>query len=434
MCPKIPASAVSGPKFRIGHVRRLAIVSALLATMLPASPGHAQDASWQSQVQAMLMRRAAAVVHGDLTTFAATMRGAPGAFVDARRTWFQRLRTLPLGSYTLTLYQNEFGDLATAADRPRYGGEVHVVQVKEQMAFRGYDRAPAEEDLFLTVRNDGRGWSVVSDTDRESLFLLSMRNLWDFGPVQNLQSDGIMVVFHAAQSSAAPQIMAAAKAARATAMARWPYTWSEGLIIMVPSTVPELARILQTQFDLSAFVAFASSSVSRDQGWALVGDRVFLHWPNFSRYGPAGQQTILDHEFTHVATRPKTSPFMPAWMDEGIAQFYGEAAGQGTRAEERQRVHAGTFPNRLPEDWQFSAPPNDDIFLSYELALSFMAYLSDRFGHDAGAKAYEAIASRSPMTPGTSLYHVEQAYLATFHVSLADLERAWATREVAQLR
>jgi hypothetical protein len=418
---------------RIPPVRR--VLTALLMVALVAPPrASAQTGSWQAQVQALLTDRASAVQRGDEPAFLATMRGAPAPFVQARRAWFERLRTLPLGSYTLTLHQDEFGDLSTPADGRRYGGDVHIVQVKEQIAFRGYDRAPADEDLFLTVRNDGRGWSVVSDTDRESLFLVSMRNLWDFGPIQNLQSDGIMVVYHPAQASAAPKILSIAKAARSTAMARWPYRWSEGIIIMVPSTVAELARILQTQFDLSAFVAFASSSVDRDHGWALVGDRVFLHWPNFSRFDATGQQTILDHEFTHIATRAKTSPFMPAWMDEGIAQFYGEAAGQGPRPEERQRVHAGTFPSHLPDDWQFSAPPNDDIYLSYELSLSFMAYIADRFGHDAGARVYEAIAAENQISPGTSLYHVEQAYAATFHSSLAALEAGWSQREIAQLR
>lgn len=419
-------------------MRRWLRIGVTLATAAAlAQPARAQSpapSAWEVQVQAMLDRRASAVERGDERAFVDTMRGAPRAFADGRRTWFRRLRALPLGTYRLELFRNEFGDLATPADARRYGGEVHVVQVKERVSFRGLDRAPTYEDLFLTVRNDGQGWSVVSDTDREELFLLSMRNLWDFGPVEIVQRDRIMVVVHPAQRDVAGTILAAAQQARTTTKSRWPYPWSDPIVIMVPSTVDELARILQTQFDLSAFVAFASSSVDRTRGWALSGDRVFLHWPNFSRYGSSFQQRILAHEFLHLATRATTGPFVPAFMDEGIAQYYGENERPGPRPEERRRIRNGTFSRRVPADWQFTVGSNSDIFLSYELSDSFVTYLGARFDSGAGARVYRALAAESPVSPGTSLYHVERAFRATFRVSFEDLERGWAAREESQLR
>lgn len=414
------------------------VVAVLAAVLILASPGAAvpaqQAADWRVEVAELLTRRARAVERGDAVTFAATMRGAPKAFADARMNAFRRLRALPLGSYRLTLFDDGFGDLATDADRRRYGPDTHIVQVKERVGFRGYDRTASWEDLYLTVRKDASGWTVVSDTDRESLFLLSMRNVWDFGPVEAVQRGGIMVIVHPAQRSLAAGILDSAHRARATARTRWPYPWNDPIVIMVPSTVGELARILQTQFDLSSFVAFAYASEDRTTGWALTGYRVFLHWPNFSRYNAGFRQTIIEHEFTHIASFNRNSPYMPSFMDEGVAQYYGENAGYGSRPEERARIRAGTFDRKLPADWHFYVGSRSQIFLAYEESLSFSAYLGERFGRNAAARVFTAISKENPVAPGTSHYHVERAFRATLGISFADLERAWAAHEVAALR
>ncbi|MCA1832653.1 MAG: hypothetical protein ABR548_03640 [Actinomycetota bacterium] len=407
---------------------RLSLFAAgvLLIAAQPVPAQTPSDSTWQQQAQKLLTARAAAVQKGDLPEFTRTMRGAPAPFVKARRQWFDRIRTLPLGSYSLTLAQDQFGDLALPADTRNYKGDVHIVQVKERIAFKGFDRSPAEEDLFLTLRNSGGAWSVVADTDRENLFLMSMRNIWDFGPVQTTSRSGILVITHPAQRSAASTILSDAIAARTTARKRWPYPWRDPIIIMVPSTVSELARVLQTQFDLSSFVAFASSSLTRDKDWSLTGDRVFLHWSNYSRYDTGYRRLILDHEFTHLATRAATGPYVQSFMDEGTAQYYGEAAAGNAAPYTRTRVRSGRFTGRVPEDWFFTAGPPEDIYLAYELSLSFITYLGKRFGHNAGARAYQATAAEKPVSPGTWRYHQGLAFRRTFGVGFESLERGWA--------
>lgn len=417
------------------RLRRLGAAWALFACVAAGAGASAQQPEdWHRDVSELLARRARAVERGDLSAFTATMRGAPRPFVDARAAWFRRLRSLPLAAYRLELFDGGFGDLAADADRRRYGPDTHVVQAKERIGFRGYDRTGTYEDLYLTVRKDATGWSVVSDTDRESLFLLSMRNMWDFGPVEAIQRGGIMVIVHPAQRGVAEGILTAAQRARATAKARWPYPWSDPIVIMVPSIVPELERILQTQFDLSSFVAFAAASEDRTAGWALTGFRVYLHWPNFSRYDATFQQTILEHELTHIASFNRNSVYMPSFMDEGVAQYYGENAGYGQRPQERAAIRNGTFDRRLPPDWHFYAGTQSQIFLAYEKALSFSAYLGDRFGRTAAARLFTAISKENPVAAGTSHYHVSRAFRSTFGASLAELERAWAAHEIAALR
>ncbi len=410
------------------------LVAAVLLCSVVALPAPAQTPAptgldWATEVQALLDRRADAVVKGDLAAFLGTMRGAPAGFVKQRRDWFTRLRTLPLGTYELVLDQGEFGDLARTKDRRRFGPETHVVQVKERIAFRGFDRAPTNEDVYLTVRKDTQGWAIVSDTDVEDLALESMRNLWDFGPVVAVSRNGILVVVHPAQRSAGATILSASEKARRTAKARWPYPWNDPIIVMIPSTVAELARILQTQFDLSTFVAFAASSLERSDAkpWSLTGDRIFLHWPNFRGYGESFQQTILLHEFTHLATRATTGPFEPAFMDEGIAQFYGENAGSAPQPETRKRVRNGRFDGRLPEDWFFTAGPESDIYYAYEMSNSFIAFLAGKYGRNAGARVYRAVAAINPGSPGLWRYHLDRAFRQEFKVPFATLEREWAT-------
>ena len=48
-----------------------------------------------------------------------------------------------------------------AIHQQRAGREVHVIQVKQRIGFRGYDARPSAEDLFLTVVKGDRGWSVA---------------------------------------------------------------------------------------------------------------------------------------------------------------------------------------------------------------------------------------------------------------------------------
>lgn len=403
-------------------VRTLVFVLAAVSLLPPAAPARGQ-AGWQEEVSALLERRAAALLARDEAAFLASARGAPKDFLDAQREWFRRIGSVPLSAYRLELAFDEFGDLARSSDGRRYGGEVHIVQVKERIGLRGYDRDPSNEDLFLTVARRPDGWSVVSDSDVEELALQSSRNLWDFGSVRVAQSGGIMVVYHPAEEGAARAILSSAGQARARVRRSWPFPWNEGIAIMIPSTVTELARILQTTFDLSTFVAFAASSIDRSEGWRLSGHRVFLHWPNFRRYSARFQQQILAHEFTHLATRSITGPFVPALLDEGVAQHYGEGGGETDQL--RRRVRARTLSRRLVSDWFFFAGPAADIHLAYEEAASFSAFLAERFGSDAPARAYRALGAIDPVSVGTWRYHLDRALQGLFERSFASLESEW---------
>ena len=391
-------------------------------------------AAWTSEVRALLDARAKAVTDGNEQAFIATMRGADADFRTEKLTWLRRLRSLPLGHYSLVFDQNEYSELTRAKDRAEHPGEVHVIQVKERIGFRAYDALYSAEDVFLTVVKGTGGWGVVADDGLEDVALQSNRNLWDFGPVEHIEDDGIMVVFHPGERAAASRMLGISKTARDAVKRLWPNTWREdGIVLMIPTTVDELARILQTTFDLSTFVAFAASSVDRAKGWALEGPRVYLHWPNFRGYSGAFQRQILQHEFLHLATREVTGPYVTAIMDEGVAQYYGEAAYNPPTPQLRTMVRAGRFDRHLAEDFIFTAGTPNEIYAAYEQANHFLAYIGDRFGRNAGARLYRDFAAQSPVAPGTWRYHLDRACRSALGLPYATLERDWARSVIREL-
>jgi hypothetical protein len=400
---------------------------------IPQTPEPTTSA-WTDEVMALLEARSQAVIAGNEQAFLATMRGAKADFRNEKLTWYRRMRALPLGHYSLAFDQGEYSELTRQKDREAHSGEVHVIQVKERIGFRGYDALYGAEDVFLTVVKGQNGWSVVADDDAEDIALQSNRNLWDFGPVDHVEADGIMVVFHPAERDAANRMLGISRTARDAVKRLWPNTWREdGIVLMIPNTVDELARILQTTFDLSTFVAFAASSVDRAKGWDLIGPRVYLHWPNFRGYSTAFQRTILQHEFLHLAARELTGPYITSIMDEGVAQYYGEAAYNPPTPQLRTMVRAGRFDRHLAEDFIFTAGTPNEIYAAYEQANHFIAYIGDRFGRSAGARLYRDFAAQSPVAPGTWRYHLDRACRSALDLPYATLERDWARSVVREL-
>ena len=408
-------------------LRGVVALTALIATTIPPGARAQTPADWRAAVQQLLQQRVRAVMNGDVRAFDATMSFAPAPFRTNKDTWFSRMRALPLGSYSLSFDPNGYQDLADALSTRPAGDEVHVATVLEQIGFRSYDPTPSSEDLYLTVVRRGSRWSIVSDTDLESIGLLSFRNAWDFAPVGHVARDGVLVLYQGDRATA-QRILTATIAAIAYDNKRWPLTWPGRIVEIIPRSTKDLSLILQTTFDLGPFVAFTASSESRPSGrYRLTGTRVYVQPSTFFNTPVSYQQDTLSHELLHVATRGYAGGFTPSWMDEGDAQVYGQRQ-QPALLDVRARVVDHTFTGLLPEDFEFSLGSDDDIHNSYEEASSFVLYLDSRFGKNAGANLYRALGNESPVSFGTSRYHLDHACRAAFGVGFAGLERAWAQK------
>ena len=343
------------------------------------------------------------------------------------RRWLDRARNLaevPLSHYALEL-DPSLPDLATERIRARYDARVALVYVVEEHALEGFDaEGPAAEDLFLTAVESEDGWRFASDTDAEPLGLVSADHLWDHGRVVATRR-GDLLALHHPETGAIDAVLAETEAALEELRERWPLPWSGRVPIIVPRDQQELGDLLHVTFDLSNFVAFATATPSGDLGrYELTGTRIVLNTPTFLDRGRTVRQRILVHELTHVASRPVSGPFVPSWLEEGLAQALGERRSTTGTVLLNGLVSRG-FDGQLPTDGQFVVGSRDRIFLSYQLAWSFVDHLADRYGDEMVAEFYAAAGAGAIGEPGTEAWHVDRAAREVFGRSLEELREEW---------
>jgi hypothetical protein len=378
-----------------------------------------------AEIQELLDGRAHALLLGERRGYLSALdREADRDFAQRQRRLFDGFQGLPLVDYRLDVSLDVFGELTASDELQRYGraAQPTVLHVEQRYRLQGYDPEPALEDLFLTFVHRSGGWRVISDSDLDDLTLYSGRLLWEFGPIVTRESDHFLYVSHPELAGVADGILAAAERALARVDDVWPLPFHPNVVILAPSESEELVRIIQAQFDVDVFVAFAVSGLDRDRGWDLVGHRIMLHWDNFSGQSDDVQQSILTHELLHIATRELSGPFVPAFVDEGVAEWVTTDPSTLLLAI---RVSAGTFDRRLPLDHEFITGDNDDIVNSYQESYSFIRYADDRFGPNAVAEFYRRL-GRVRVAPGTWRYHVDRAMGDAFGLGFGPLQRRWA--------
>lgn len=388
----------------------------------PAAPERPPGVREAAEVQSLLDDVAAAFRAGDPDALAPLLHDTGPGFGER---WLDRARhmaDLPLAHYALRL-DDDLPDLSTDRVRAAHAGdEVQVVYVVEELAFEGFDTAPAAEDLFLTVVDAGEGWRVAGDVDAEPLGFVSVDHLWDHGPV-TVTRDGPVMAIHHPDGPAVGGLLDEAAAALVQADDRWPRDWSGRVPIVVPRDEDELGELLHVTFDLSNFVAFATATPVGERGsYDLTGSRVVINPARFLDRTPATRQRILVHELVHVATRPSAGPMVPSWLDEGVAQALGEEQSTtGTGLVD------ATPPSALalPTDGQFTVGGRDRIFLSYQLAWAFVDHLVARHGAEAVGRFYAAVGRGAVGRPGTEQHHVDRAAREVFGASLDDLVASW---------
>ena len=405
-------------------MRRVAVL--LLVALLPAS-ARAQEPSPPPEpfagIQAMLDRRAEAMLASDEAAFMATIDRADPAFVRRQRLLFDGFQRIGLAAYRLEVTDRYWPELTTDLEVSEYGAAADptVLHVEERYRLRGFDPQPALDDLFLTFVRRGGEWLMASDTDLSDLTVYTARKLWEFGPIETQRSEHFLYVSHPDLRSAGGAILASAEQALDIVIEAWPLPWSRRVVLLAPSTTGELRRIIQATFDLDVFVAFAYSSLDRAVDYDLTGHRVIFNWPNFSRYTEETQQSILAHELLHVATREDTGPMVPTFVEEGIADWVG---GSGLSSL-IGRVDAGDFDRRLPRDHEFITGSSEDILLSYDESLAAATYAEQRYGIRAVARMYRLLGDVR-LAVGTPVHHVHRAMRSALGTGLERFESGWA--------
>jgi hypothetical protein len=409
------------------------VIVALVATLAPAAFSESVGAGQRDAIQALLDARAEAYLTRDRAAFMATVASDSAPFRSRQEDFFQFSRSLPFESYGLEADWDHFGDLARPVDASRYPNvdDVVILLVHEKYMIRGFDQRPAvEEYVYTFVERDGE-WLIAEDSDLESVGLQSVRHLWDSGPVVVESSEHFTLYRHpCGEEGGCVQLPADFLASTEEALAHvdrhWHVPWRHKVLILVPTTTDELSRMLQATFELDNFVAFAYSTYETGGSFDLAGYRIMLNWPQIEGRDSNSIRAIMAHELLHVATRSVTGPFVPTFVEEGLAEHVGRAGDSDALSFLESEIASGAFDGKLPQDFEFVTGDGFDIFRSYQEALSAIDFLARRWG-EADLRRFYLRLGRPKYAPGTSTYHVGKALRATIGRGYHGFERAWAS-------
>ncbi|MGH9165680.1 MAG: hypothetical protein ACRDZW_09240 [Acidimicrobiales bacterium] len=411
----------------MGHHRAailVAVASVVAATLLgpvPVPATAAAPADTLTAVQVVLDARADAVRRHDRPAFLATVDPeAPPGFAATQARSFDGLASLPLASFTLQARVDDTGDLSRAA-AGRYGGApVFLPETRQRYRFAGYDDRDAVAHQWLTfVQRAGR-WYVGGDDDLEALGLDTDRGLWDLGPVRTRTSEHVLVLSRPEQAERAANLADLAEQAVARLGQVWDQPWSGRIPVVLPPSVPELERILQSTVDLDKFVAFAVYGFSEDRDYTATAPRIFIQDDRLARYPPATQVETLVHELVHAAASGLAGPFIPTWIHEGLADW---AAAGRPPASRRPPGSDG----RLPRAHELTTGSRASIATAYRESATAVALLAGRSGAAAPSSLFRVLGT-TKVAPGNTDHQVDVALRQITGLGFEDFERTWAAR------
>ena len=412
----------------LGRAAAASLILALLLAPGPYSgPAMSSEVSVDDRaaVQALLDRRAEALLAGDRSGFLGTVwQGSKGFRQQQRRLYDALHGGLGLTAYELTADWSSYGDLATPSVAARYPGVASVALplTRERFRLGELDVDPVDQDQYLTFVKDGEEWFVAADDDLEEAGLFSQRNLWDFGPVRLDESDAFVLLMPACRADcvASPEvILPAAEEAVRRLIRYWSQPWEGRIALVAAGSHEQLADILQATYPVDNYVAFAFWT---GEGRA-AGPRVILNPRAFTGVSSARAMSVLTHELVHVVSVQHTGPFMPPFIDEGLAQFIQYGGDAAVIAASSQISQADPT---LPDDHDFFVGTRTSILNAYRTSLSVVGYLAGEHGYQKVQQFYRRL-GRAGEAMGTARYHLDRALQRTFGVGTRSLEHRWAS-------
>lgn len=358
---------------------------------------------------------------GNRDAFLATVDPrAPAAFKTAQGRLFDGLRTVPLAVFDLVARTESTGDLSAGLSGKYGNARVFVPETRMVHRIEGYDERDAVDNLWYTYVQRGDRWYIAGDADFEDVGLLTGRGLWDFGPVQVQRSDRFVILSHPEQAERARALIGTAEEAAVAHAERWDQPWSGRIPMILPGSIEELEKLLQSTFDLTKFVAFVVYQPLRDDGFVTTAPRLYVQDRNLSRYAKPFQLSTLTHEINHAAMAPFAGPAIPAWVHEGVSDWV--ASGRST-AERKPRGSDGV----LPRDYQFTTGSGAEIVRSYAESRSAISYLASRFGEGAPSRFIRALGDLGPAA-GSVDHLVDATLRRLFGISFDQFQSGWARR------
>ncbi len=381
-------------------------------------------------VQPMLTARADAFRRHDVDAYLATVDGRNPVFLQQQREAVEFAAGLNFSLYALTANLDDLGDMSVPADLARFGPDTVVVPVEERYAFAGGvdDQGPAVESLFLTMTRDAGGtWRVAADDAVDAAGLQSARHPWDYGLMRTRSSEHFLAIYPDNQAREVAAVLSESETAIRTTIAEWTLPWRRKVAIEIPRDTESLADRILATFPLDNFVAFAGASAEVEGTvFRFTGRRVFLQPDNFLGQSTEQRRATMSHELIHVASREQAGPYVPSWLEEGVAQVLGENASAVGLGPARDAVRSGRFDGHVPDDYEFVVGGAQRIYQSYAESYLMAREVQKIAGKAGLLRLYEAAGNGGRLGPGDARAHIDAAVRKALGMSFAELERRWA--------
>ena len=396
------------------------------ASATPDEPEQDEETSTLLAVSEILSSRAQAVVDNDRSAFLSSIDPEATGFLKQQGKVFERLTSLRLGGYEL---RQQVGgkDLARSEHDRRYvsADDVFIPPVEESYRFQGYDDADFVSKLFFTfVLRDGE-WLIAADDDLGGR-RTTERNLWDYGPVKQTFGRNVTVIQHPCRAAGCIELgdsfMQLAESARRVVKQRWRGSWNGRIIVLATSSRREVSRIIDVDYSISNFAAFA---YSRYLPIGYSPSRIVVDRTTLTGRSPDIIELILTHEIAHVATRRASGPHIPLWVEEGLAEWIAGTPGDSADLFYAQQVAAGAVQPGLASDRQFRRGNADELFLHYQSSRTAVAYFIERWGYEKFVRFYKVLGD-SHNERGNRVEHLRSAMRRFTGLGLSQFERQWA--------
>ncbi|MGL5858704.1 MAG: hypothetical protein ACRC35_09940 [Angustibacter sp.] len=323
---------------------------------------------------------------------------------------FRRLRVLPLAEWRYQVL-GRAGDLP--ADRQaQLGPTAWLARVRVSHRIAGFDRTSAVSEQVLTVVRRGSRWLLTADDDSDDV----VPQPWDLGPVQVERSERV-IAFGTGSRAELRRAVDLGDRAIDQVSAVWGTRWQRRAVLVVPATQREFGRLLQRPSSGLDQLAAVTTGTLRDQPRTTTqglrqragNDRIVLNPSAFDRLQQRGQQVVLSHEMTHVATRQSTARAVPTWLSEGFADYVGYSdAGVDldvAAADLVEEVRAGATPRALPQPEDFN-PVRGPIASAYTGSWLACRVIAEVYGERRLVSFYRTASDAS----GTPQEAVETAF------------------------
>jgi len=396
--------------------------------------GHRHDPPTVAEITELLARHAHALLSDSRADFLADVDSAAAAeaFRSRQAGQLDDIADVPLQSWSYATATPVTDRAALAAATRRYGAPATIVRVSLQYRLRGVDTDPDRHDLWWTfVRRDGRVL-LAGDDDLADSGGTSWRGPWDFGAVVVARGTSGLVLGHIANATALTRLADVADAAVPAVTAVWGDAWSRRVAVLAPADSVEFTALTGGSPDADVSATAVTAGVDPVSG-RPYGQRLVLSPTAPGTLSGVGEQIVIRHELTHLATAADTSDTTPRWLVEGFADYVGErGSGQSvavTAAELRRDVAAGDVPAALPADSAFAAGAPDRA-QAYEQAWLACRLIAARTGVAGLARFYRAV--------GTAVAPAAQALASALHaavgLSVAAFTAQWRHYLVTELR